>query len=78
MKEKIMLFVIGVLVGAVISTGTFFIYTKAVKCNNQPHMQMRGGTPPSMPNGQNNDKAPDMPNNNTENENAQNSTQNNS
>ena len=89
MKEKIMLFVIGVLVGAVISTGAFFVYTKATSCNNNSNntqMQMPGGTPPSMPNGDN--KAPEMPNNkendnsnenNTQSENnKQNSTQNNS
>ena len=29
MKDKIMLFIIGVLVGAVIATGAFFVYTKA-------------------------------------------------
>ena len=30
-KEKIILFVIGVLVGAIISTAAFFVYTKTYK-----------------------------------------------
>ena len=56
MKDKIMLFIIGVLVGAVISTGIFFVYTKAITCNsnNTQQTQMNGGTPPSMPGGDNN------------------------
>ena len=52
MKEKIMVFVIGLLVGAVIATGAFYVYTNANTCscgNNQ----MMGGTPPEMPSGQN-------------------------
>ena len=56
MKDKILLFVIGVLVGAVISTGAFFVYTKATttcNTNSNSQMQMPGGNPPSMPNGQN-------------------------
>ena len=51
MKDKILLFVIGVLVGAVISTGAFFVYTKtATTCNNNSNSQigMPGGNPPSM------------------------------
>ena len=52
MKEKIMLFVIGALVGAVISTGAFYVYTLSNQnCNKQT--QMNGGTPPEMPSGQN-------------------------
>ena len=54
MKDKILLFVIGVLVGAVISTGAFFVYTKATTTCNTNHNQiteMPGGNPPSMPNG---------------------------
>ena len=33
MKDKILLFVIGVLVGAVIATGAFFVYSKS-SCNS--------------------------------------------
>ena len=65
MKDKIMLFIIGVLVGAIISTGAFFVYTKsATSCNNQ--MQMPVGNPPSMSDGQNNQNVqpPEMPSGN--------------
>ena len=61
MKEKILVFVIGVLVGAVISTGAFLVYTKTTSCNNNKHIGMPGDTPPSMPNNQNG--APERPNN---------------
>ena len=66
MKDKIMLFVIGILLGAVIATGAFYVYTKANNnCNNT---QMNGGQPPEMPSGQNseNGQPPVMPNNNTQ------------
>ena len=56
-KEKIILFVIGVLTGAVISTGAFFAYIKlagvGANSGNQS-MQIPGGTPPEMPSGENN------------------------
>ena len=74
MKEKIMLFVIGILLGAVIATGAFYVYTKTVSscdCSSN-NTQMPGGTPPSMPDGQNsqNGQPPEMPNeNNTQNSN---------
>lgn len=72
MKDKIMLFVIGVLVGAVIATGAFFAYTK-INSSNNSGMTGPGGNPPSMPSGQNgeNNGPPEMPNGN----NSQNSTQ---
>lgn len=55
MKDKILLFVIGVLVGAVISTGAFFVYTKlTTACNNNNNqIGMPGGNPPSIQKGQN-------------------------
>ena len=57
MKDKILLFVIGVLVGAVIAIGAFFIYTKSsCSSNNGP-----GGNPPSMQNSENGEP-PEMPN----------------
>ncbi len=56
-KEKIILFVIGVLVGAVISTAAFLVYTKTLgtssDTNSSTTMQMPGGTPPEMPSGEN-------------------------
>lgn len=84
MKDKILLFVIGVLVGAVISTGAFFVYTKATttcNTNGNSEMQMPGGNPPSMQNGQSgqNGQPPEMPNgNNSGNNNSQSNNQSNS
>lgn len=55
MKDKIMLFVIGVLLGAVIATGAFYIYTittKSCDCSFN-NIGMNGGQPPEMPNEQN-------------------------
>ena len=84
MKDKILLFVIGVLVGAVISTGAFFAYTKATttcNTNSNNQMQMPEGNPPSMQNGQSgqNGQPPEMPNgNNSGNNNLQSNNQSNS
>ena len=60
MKEKIMIFIIGLLVGAVIATGSFFVYSKVTTCNttNNSQIGMPGGNPPSMSNGQNNNGEP--------------------
>ena len=57
-KEKIILFVIGVLVGAVISTAAFFVYAKTLgtssSASDSSSQQMPGGgTPPEMPSGEN-------------------------
>lgn len=67
MKEKIIIFLSGLLLGAVISTGSIYFYTVANKTNNnEPNMQMpndkgqggmmeeNGNTPPEIPNNQNN------------------------
>ena len=61
MKDKVFIFIIGVLVGAVISTGAFYIYTmsNSYDCSNA-NTQMNGGTPPEMPSGQNG-QPPEMP-----------------
>ena len=72
MKDKIILFIIGVLVGAIISTGAFYVYITANNSNNtnttnNNSMQMPGGTPPSMPDG--NNQPPEMPNGNQQNSN---------
>ncbi len=68
MKDKLLLFIIGVLVGAVISTGafiTFSVTNNSNKVNNQG-FQMNGGTPPGMPGGSSgsNFQPPEMPSNN--------------
>ena len=69
-KEKIILFVIGVLIGAVISTAAFFVYMKtlgtgnATSSSSSQQMPGGGGTPPEMPSGQNQgDTPPEMPSN---------------
>ena len=69
-KEKIILFVIGVLVGAVVSTAAFFVYTKtlgtgsATGSSSSQQMPGGGGTPPEMPSGQNQGSTPpEMPSN---------------
>ena len=65
-EEKIVLFVIGVLVGAIISTGAFLVYTKSnhTKRIDNNTMQMQGGNQPTMQGGQNNQNGqpPSMPN----------------
>ncbi len=65
MKDKIMIFIIGILLGAVIASGAFYLYASnnSNECN-QNNMQMNGGQPPEMPNGQNGDNGqpPEMPN----------------
>ena len=78
-NEKIILFVIGVLVGAVISTAAFVVYTKTLgvgtsSSSDSSSQQQGGGTPPEMPSGSSSNSQggtpPDMPGNNS------NSTQN--
>ena len=74
MKDRILLFIIGLLLGAVISTGAFFVYTKATTCNNSNNTQaqMPGGAPPSMGSSENSQgQPPEKPSN----ENNQNNTQ---
>ena len=63
MKDKIILFAIGVLVGAIIATGSFYVYTTiSTKCETNTQMN---GQPPSMPSGENG-QMPSMPGNNTQ------------
>ena len=56
-KEKIIIFVIGTLFGAVIATGAFLISAKVLLANNATNnasqSQQHSGTPPEMPNGEN-------------------------
>lgn len=84
MKEKMILFVIGILVGAIISTGAFLVCTKTINSNDcsKNKMQMPGG-PNMQQNGQNqngqgpnrnqNGQPPEKPNNDNENNNQNNS-----
>ena len=61
MKEKIIIFIIGLLVGAVLSTGAFYIYTKISSNSNTTTIkngQMPSGSPPEMPNKEKTDGEP--------------------
>ena len=71
MKEKIIVFIIGVLVGAVLATGAFFIYTKVSSSNNTTEQtQQINGERPEMngekPSGErpemNGEAPPELPN----------------
>lgn len=53
-KGKIILFVIGVLVGAVVASAAFLICVNTLGVNNSSGASMQipsGGTPPEMPSG---------------------------
>ncbi len=62
MKEKTIIFLVGLLLGAIISTGSIYIYTIANKSNDyalstqkhndfkQDDMMKNGDNPPEMPN----------------------------
>ena len=65
-NQKIILFIIGVLVGAVISTGAFLAYIKIAGVGGSSNSSMQGGpggTPPEMPSGSSNSNGqpPEMP-----------------
>lgn len=83
-KEKILLFIIGVLVGAIISTSAFFVYAKTIgssNIDNSSSRQMPGGTPPEMQNNESNQNgtSPEKPDNQTnQNENQSETSSNNS
>ena len=51
-KDRLIIFVTGLLLGAVIATGAFFVYSKATSCkiDNNMQMGMPQGNMPSMPN----------------------------
>lgn len=67
MKEKILTFIIGFLVGAIIATTGFLIYSKTIANNvTQPEMmQMNGngqmGEPPEKPSVDNGEQPPTKP-----------------
>ena len=63
MKDKVLIFIIGFLVGAVIASGVFYIYATS-NSNNNNNTQMNGGTPPEMPQMSSGGTPPEMPNNN--------------
>ena len=74
MSDKVKIFIIGLLLGAVITTGISYLYisNNSSDCSSN-NMQMNGGTPPEMPSGQNgqppekpdgDSQPPEMQNNN--------------
>lgn len=83
MKERVLTFIIGLLVGAIITTSGFLIYNKVASNNaTQPEMQMNGNgqmgggqpgnmsEPPEKPSGDDGQEPPAKPeeiNNNTSN-----------
>ncbi len=70
MKDKIIVFVIGLLVGAVLSTGVFYIYMTTSKCDcSTQNTFMNGGEPPEKPNGENG-QPPEKPNDNNDQNNS--------
>lgn len=78
MKEKILPFIIGVLVGAIIATAGFAIYTNVNKNN---HKGFRDGTPPQMMQNGNSDNRgtpPDRPDGQSNSQNNSNSQENSS
>ena len=72
MKDKILVFIIGLLIGAVVTASGFLVYEKNNKntaqnqTQNQGQMMERpnGETPPEMPDGQTPPEKPDGENNN--------------
>ena len=64
MKEKIIIFLVGLLLGAIISTGSIYFYTLANSNSNNGGMQMPGGTPPQNGQMDFNGTPPEMSNNN--------------
>jgi len=60
-KDKILPFIIGVLVGAIIATAGFLIYNKIIKSNsNQPEMmQMNGRGQMERPSDENMEEPPE-------------------
>ena len=75
MKDKLVVFIIGLLVGAIISTSSIYFYTVANNKNNNydnQEIQLNGGNgpggqmgePPERPDGQGNNQMPSAPENN--------------
>lgn len=76
MKEKIIYLIIGILVGAIIATSGFLIYSKTISKNNgnppemmqmnengqnQPPSNGNMGEPPAKPDGENGQEPPEKP-----------------
>ena len=74
MKDKFIIFILGLLLGATLATGSIYVYTLITKDNTtseQSNMQMpgnnnMGGNPPSMPNDNNFQNGQNGPMNNNQ------------
>lgn len=69
MKDKLIFFIAGLLLGAIISTGSIYFYTLAESNSNTNTQQMQGAAPNSNGGGMNQmggGTPPDMPSNNTQ------------
>ena len=77
-KMRILSFIIGVLVGAIISTSAFIISVNVLGANDssngQSSQMQGGGTPPEMPSGDNSNsqggQPPAMPGENSDSQNS--------
>lgn len=67
MKEKVIIFLVGLLLGAIISTGSIYIYTVANRSNDSTFMQKPNDDMGSMRNDGNN--PPEIPDNGANNAN---------
>ena len=65
MKNKIMIFIIGSLVGAILTTGAFYLFVGNNNCSN--NFPMSGGEPPEKPSGE----PPEKPSDDNMNNNGQ-------
>lgn len=67
MKEKIIIFLIGLLLGAIISTGSIYIYTISTQTNNNINMEMPNDKGQGGMMDNNGTNPPEIPNNNQNN-----------
>ena len=90
MKDKILTLIIGILIGAIIASAGFIIYSKThntskgaesgtpPQMNQSENSNQNGGTPPALPNGEtpsnNGGTPPELPNGETPNANNNDST----
>ncbi len=63
MNNKIMMFIIGALVGAILATGAFYLFVGNNNCSN--NIPMSGGEPPEKPSGEPPERPSDDNNQNT-------------
>lgn len=66
MKEKIIIFAVGLLSGAIIASGCFFVYERSKTCNNSNHSIRMNNNFNRIP-GANNNQGGQMPNGNDSN-----------